>query len=269
MIPKESSLWSVLDVFRFYPSSLITCILWYDIAVHNLAIGKMSASEFFAEAQSNLEGIRDAAHASGMDDIASRADSIISRWIVKSDAIEDSKLLSVKTLVSELMGAIQNRLGDDLFFRIAQSQRPFYDKLLITPAGEAAFPSSVRDMREAGRCFALDQFTACVLHLMRALEFPLVAMTKALNFTSSSPNWEQVINECEREIAKINPNTHGINWREDQQFYSEAALHFRFLKNAWRNHAVHGHDTYDNREAREIMTHVRSFIDQLSQKLTE
>lgn len=205
-----------------------------------------------------------------MDDIANRANGIVSKWMGGSSTLDDkSKLLSIKTLVADLMGAIQVRLGDDLFFRIAENQRPFYDKLLLTPAAEIAFPSAVRDMQEAGRCFALDQFTACVLHLMRALEFPLGAMVKALKFTPSSPNWEQVINECEREIRKISPLTNGPDWKQDEQFYSEAALHFRFVKNAWRNHAVHGRDTYDGRETREIMTHVRSFMDQLSHKLTE
>lgn len=61
-MPFELRLWSVLDVFRFYPMSLVTCILWYDIANHKLAIGQMSREEFFVEAQSNLEGIK----ASGM-----------------------------------------------------------------------------------------------------------------------------------------------------------------------------------------------------------
>ena len=266
----SNRLWSVLDVFRFFPSSLLTCIVWYDIAVHNLAIGEIDRSEFARQARENLIGIKETAAASGMDDIAARADSIVSKWIGDgSSTVDDMQIASVKTLFSELIGAIQMQLRDDLFFRIDKRQRPFYDALLLTKEAENSFPSSVRDVIEAGRCFALDRFTACVLHLMRALEFPLNALVKALRFTPSSPNWHQILNEAEREIAKISPATHGPTWKDDEKFYSEAALYFRFFKNALRNYAVHGHDTYDVHEAREIMTHVRSFMAHLATKLSE
>jgi|ERR1022692_588384 uncharacterized membrane protein required for colicin V production len=266
--PYESVLWSVLDVFRFFPSPLITCIIWYDIANIELANGKVNRQEFLIQVRENLEGIAESAKASGMNHISDQAESIVSRWL-QGDSADDAKIISIKTLVSQLIGAIQTELKDELFFRIDKRHRPFYDKLLLTPEAESAFPSSIRDMVEAGRCYALDRSTACVLHLMRALEIPINALVKALNFTPSSPNWEQVLNESEREIRKISPATNGPTWKEDEQFYSEAALHFRFIKNAWRNYAVHRRDTYNDHEAWEIMTHVRSFTDHLAKKLAE
>jgi hypothetical protein len=265
----ESQFWSALDVYRFFPCSLLTCIVWYDITVHDLAIGKISRVEFISQVKEHLEGVRDAAKASNMDDIAKLAGDIVSRWLDTGDPTTDDKIGSIKTLVSQLIGTIQQRLKDDLFFRVDPTHRPFYDKVLLTPAAESAFPSSVRDVIEAGKCFALDRWTACVMHLMRALEFPIKALAKSLNFSPSSPNWEQILNEAEREIRKISPATHGPNWKQHEQFYSEAALDFRFIKNAWRNYAVHGHNTYDRHEAYEILTHVRSFIDGLAVRLKE
>jgi hypothetical protein len=267
-MPYEGSLWSVLDVYRFFPCSLVTCLIWYDIANHELATGKLTRQEFLARVKGNLDGVAESAKASGMDEVAEQAGAIVTKWMAEN-VPDDMKIVQVKTLASQLIGTIQAQLKDELFFRIEKRRRPFYDKLLLTPAAEIAFPSSIRDMIEAGRCYALDRSTACVLHLMRALEFPISALVKALNFTPSSPNWEQVLNESEREIRKISPASHGPTWKEEEQFYSEAALHFRFIKNAWRNYAVHGHDTYNDHEAWEIMTHVRSFTDHLANKLAE
>jgi hypothetical protein len=265
----ESQLWSVLDVQRFFPLSFLTCVFWYDVAVHELAIGKSTPQEFLSEARENIEGIRDAAKKSGMADIADRAEGIISRWMDETEHGEIATIGSVKTLMAELIRSIQERFSADLYFRIEPRDRPFYDKILLTSGAETAFPSSIRDVIEAGRCFALERWTACVMHLMRALEFPIKALVKSLNFSPSSPNWELVLNETEREIRKISPATHGPNWKQDEQFYSEAALHFRFIKNAWRNHAIHGHDTYDRHEAYEVLTHVRSFMDGLAVRLKE
>ena len=265
----ELKLWSVVDVYRFYPCSILTAIIWYSFAERELANGTISRKQFQEKAKENLKMLSEAARKSGADDVADRADAIVSKWIDANPSIDDPKIASIVTLVSELIGTVQKRLLDDLYFRIEPRHRPFYDQLLLTKEAEIAFPSSVRDAVEAGRCFALDRWTACVLHLMRALEFPVTALAKALNLSMYSPNWEQILNEAEREIRKITPATHGTNWKEDEQFYSEAALHFRFIKNAWRNYAVHGHDTYDRHEAYEILTHVRSFMDHLALRLKE
>jgi hypothetical protein len=125
-----------------------------------------------------------------------------------------------------------------------------------------AFPSTVREVGNAGECFALDQPTAAVLHLMRALEFPLAALVSALNLTPSNPNWQTVINECEREIRALRD-------KRDQEFYGEVATNFIDFKNAWRNHAMHGRDTYDKGQAFDIMMHVGGFMKVLSSRLCE
>jgi len=105
--------------------------------------------------------------------------------------------------------------------------------------------------------------------LMRALEYPLNAMANALNVTINNPNWHQVLKDCEDKISEMGNPPAAANWKEDKEFYSEAALNFRYFKDAWRNHVSHGRHTYDKREAYDIMVHVAGFMDHLATKIKD
>jgi uncharacterized protein YjiS (DUF1127 family) len=48
-----------------------------------------------------------------------------------------------------------------------------------------------------------------------------------------------------------------------QEQYSEAALHFRYLKNAWRNHIMHVRHTYELPKSSQILGHVSDFLQAL------
>jgi hypothetical protein len=79
-------------------------------------------------------------------------------------------------------------------------------------------------------------------------------------------NWNQIIHQIEAKIREIKKGTHGT---DNEQWYSEAASHFRLIKNAWRNHATHCRISYDEEKAQEIFESVRSFMRHLSTKIAE
>jgi hypothetical protein len=57
----------------------------------------------------------------------------------------------------------------------------------------------------------------------------------------------------------------GPDWKEQQRFYSQAATHFMFLKDAWRNHVMHIRDVpYDEGIALSVFGHVREFMQALT-----
>jgi hypothetical protein len=58
-------------------------------------------------------------------------------------------------------------------------------------------------------------------------------------------------------------------WKEDEEFYAQAASHFMFLKDAWRNYTAHARGKYTHEEAQAIMMNVRSFMQKLATKLKE
>jgi hypothetical protein len=56
-------------------------------------------------------------------------------------------------------------------FYVPQDKLKFYNKTdLFGDEFKTKFPSANVEIIEAGNCFAFDRFTACVFHLMRAME---------------------------------------------------------------------------------------------------
>ena len=133
-----------------------------------------------------------------------------------------------------------------------------------------AFPSARHDIAEAGCCLALRRSTACVLHLMRALEPGLASLAAALEVDHANTNWQTIIDRMESKITSRNKGTNDEKWKnEDKPFFAEAATHFLMIKNAWRNHAMHGKDKYADEEAKKIYESVKSFMHHLSKRLSE
>jgi len=131
-----------------------------------------------------------------------------------------------------------------------------------------AFPSAAHDIREAGKCFALERYTACVFHCMRTMEAGLAKLTKALSLDLSS-NWNNALNQIEKEIRSRNAGAHSSGWKQDETFFSESAAHFRVVKDAWRNHTMHGHEIFDERRARAIYDNIAALMRHLAKRLSE
>jgi hypothetical protein len=129
------------------------------------------------------------------------------------------------------------------------------------------FPTVDEEVAEAGKCLALRRGTACVMHLMRTLEVGLHSLAGEMGVPFENKNWNTIIDQVEKQIREMSSVTHGAEWKKDQQFYSEAAVHFRLLKDAWRNHAMHVHERYSEERAEAIFNSVRSFMQHLATKL--
>ncbi len=105
---------------------------------------------------------------------------------------------------------------------------------------------------------------------MRLLEVGLSSLATGLGISMTTENWNTILNDIENEIRTRNKATHGQSWKDkDEPFFAQAATHFRLVKNAWRNHAMHGKEKYTDEEAKEIYDSVRSFMRHLSDRLSE
>jgi hypothetical protein len=162
-------------------------------------------------------------------------------------------------------------LGSHSFLHLDQSKASFY--YLAEPFGlevTKRFPSASFDIMEATKCYALERPTACVLHLMRVLETGLSVLAQSLNLRFNEPTWHQVLGKIEQKIKAIEKlKRKPKDWKKNRQFYSEAATDFRFIKDAWRNYAMHARQKYTEQEAKDIYDHISSFMRHLSTKLKE
>lgn len=133
------------------------------------------------------------------------------------------------------------------------------------PSVGNSFPSATFDISEAAKCRAVARWTACVMHLMRVLETGLGALASHYG-VAMDRNWNKALNDIEAKTREVSRRTHG---EETEQWAAEAATHLRFVKNAWRNFAMHSRQVYDEESAVEIFDNSRAFMQHLSERLCE
>ncbi len=171
---------------------------------------------------------------------------------------------------------VQTRLTDDLQARMLFILQPeyagYYQDTLnqFASSVDAAFPSATYDVSESGKCYALRRSTACVFHLMRVLEVGLSVFANKFGVPSDHTNWHNIIEGIEKAVRSMASDLNKpADWKEQQEFYSQAASHFMILKDAWRNYTAHKRGKYTEEEAQIIFLNVRAFMQKLSTRLHE
>jgi hypothetical protein len=173
----------------------------------------------------------------------------------------------------ELRGRIEDELSEILLLQVAPSRAELFG--MVNPFGDTVarqFPSVCLDAEEAAKCLALERNTACVFHLMRAMEVGLRALGKALNDPTldpaRNPNWENILRRCDAELRKPLKDR-SPEWSVDDEFFSAATANLRAVKDAWRNPSIHVGSMYDNERAADVFNVVKAFMRHLATKLSE
>lgn len=141
----------------------------------------------------------------------------------------------------------------------------------------ANFPTARDDIRAAGNCYATDNSTACVVHLMRAAERAMRVLARRLKVSFSYPleyaEWGTVIGkmlfQLEARQKKAQAAKRGPKKDAELRFYSGAIHQCNFLNDFWRVEAAHARKQYNSREALNVLNHVRDFMQTLAERLKE
>ena len=133
-------------------------------------------------------------------------------------------------------------------------------------AAQDAFPSSSTDIEEAAKCLAVERGTACVMHLMRAIEVPLKSLATSLNVGQQN-DWGSYIREIDKELG-VRMKAAGKR-SQDEQFFAETSEAFERVKRAWRNRTMHVDAVYTVERAREIYDATKDFLAYLAPKIHE
>jgi hypothetical protein len=135
------------------------------------------------------------------------------------------------------------------------------------------FPLSKKDSMSAGECYALEQNTASVFHLMRVAEHGLRAIAKQVGvklIDKGKPQpiefatWDKVIQGIETKITAARNLSHGPAKNRRLQFYSNAAEHCKHIRDIWRNEVSHTRKDYNEGEALGILHRVKDFMSLLT-----
>lgn len=178
--------------------------------------------------------------------------------------------------ISQLLGEIVVRLEEELnghtFLAVQADHVSYYESQepLFGQEVHEQFPSARYDITEAGKCYALHRFTACVFHLMRALEIGLRVLADRFVVPSDRQNWHNIIEGIEKKIREISADPNRpTDWKDQQEFFSGAATQFMFVKDAWRNYVAHARDKATEEEAEVIFRSVRAIMQRLATRLHE
>lgn len=156
---------------------------------------------------------------------------------------------------------------------IPNSRASFFERDHLSADTSKKFPIAAEELREAGTAFAVGRFTSSVFHSMRAAETGIHAIATVLQVTFPAPvenqQWGNILEKIEAQIGKIKSQPKNASKDDDLKFFSEAAIQFGYLKDAWRNRVTHSRAIYDESKARSVLEHTVTLFEQLAARLEE
>jgi len=171
----------------------------------------------------------------------------------------------------------EKELAGERFFYLSSKEFDFYEQVgdrAFSPAIFTHYPTIEKDIRAAGRCYATateDDYTACVFHLMRAMEIGVQILAREKfgidlqDARGKDKEWSNLVDELEKKKNEM-PHTTTPE-KEKQALFGHAIHHFANVK-ADRARAFHSRDLktakYDAHEAAYIYEEVRRFYVQMN-----
>ena len=196
----------------------------------------------------------------------------------------------VKTFRESLVNVLEHRY----FLYMPESDAAYYEQDDLFGIKDK-FPKANDEIKEAGNCYATGSYTACVFHLMRAVEIGAKVMVAAMKAEKhigvyvpvrgvktfkKKPvelcDWQTLIGGLRTALNQLEKGA-AINSdkKEKHAYYSEAVVVFGHFKDAWRNPPLHGREIAPDRkfylvgEATDIMNSTRHFMRHLSKRCAE
>lgn len=165
-------------------------------------------------------------------------------------------------MILELISRLEDQLSSQWFIHIPLNRLHYYqDSNLFGEEVTNNFPLSIDDIEESGKCLALGQGTACVMHLMRVMEVGIKYVASKLGL-EYLPSWESYLDHINKKIAEKR-NLKTPEWIVLEPIYKEIVGDLISVKNAWRNPTMHIGRKYSANEAEEIFKTVRTFMSRL------
>jgi hypothetical protein len=205
-----------------------------------------------------LDSICQGAEVNVSKDIKRASDYITGVWVKRDEAVFHIK-------------NVTNRVADELheqkFLHVKKDKAPFYRDLQILDGPVAKkFPRASDDLYHASSCFALEQYTACVFHLMRVMEHCVQRFGRKLRVQIDVQNetWYQTLEHVNKAI-KAMPAGRTATYRQNKkkERYSLAADRLDHVRIVWRNPVMHPKESYEEAEASQILSGVNAFLESM------
>lgn len=179
----------------------------------------------------------------------------------------------VLALTADINSRIRDELDGRILFCLSELEAAFYNPSVALISREFAehFPSAAYDVEEAGRCYALERYTASVFHATRILEFGIRAMARCLNIPDplrpAERNWAIILKAIKTEIdARW---TAAERMSGDGEFFEDLHATLDAVRNPMRNATMHPQRQYAENEAYDVVRSVGRFMRKLAERCNE
>lgn len=176
--------------------------------------------------------------------------------------IGKSKATELVTHSHQLTIALSDELAAHHSFTISPVEGALIDRG-VAQFGEAAvtaFPAIRKDVEEGSKCRAYELWTAAVMHMMRVAEVGVAALADHLEVTRG-PSWGVTINNV---LVALNGARGAKHDPALRQWASETATYLNFVKDAFRNPAMHPEMSFDREQAISTFENTRAFMRSLA-----
>jgi len=224
---------------------------------------RMSREGVEAVTKVSLHSMRQVCILSDMNEVIPELDRLEQLIWPPYASMPKSQAHEIASALTHFMARLQDEVKSQFFFHLDQRDVPFF----LEENTPKKFDWAREDMSEAGKCLALQRPTACVFHLMRALEHAVQRLGKKLKveIDVSTESWHQICLHINKQTEGLPKNT--VAQRNKKIAYAAAASHLTSVRIAWRNEVMHPKQTYTREEAFEIFTATKAFMASLEKVL--
>jgi hypothetical protein len=196
---------------------------------------------------------------------------IVSHWMKEFAEGRPGTFIEAKAAIEEMERVVASELKDTQFFYVEKERAAEMSRMHkeISQVWERPWEASFKNLDSASACYSHNEDTASVFHSMRAAEKVLTAMALSLKLDPGRDQWQTLIERIEKAVKNFDSEPSSSERNKKQEFYSDMAMQLRYVKNAWRNHVMHGRLFYGEKEAREIWWHIARMIIKASEELVE
>jgi hypothetical protein len=110
---------------------------------------------------------------------------------------------NIQQKTKHLRERLLDDLGSEYYLQLASGDVRFYNvssgDLILTKFGS----EFAQDIEHSGNCLALREPTACIFHLMRAIERAVQSVTAKLTGISSTKEWGKLLSDIDRAIEAM------------------------------------------------------------------
>lgn len=176
-----------------------------------------------------------------------------------ADRLQPLKCPEISTQLEAIRVSITKEIDEKSILLVPEHLQALY-KQKEPPMGQrvlSAFPSARTDIAEAARCRALDRNTACIFHLMRALEVGMCALWRdTYGGTPGDLKWGSILAYFKRTAG-------------EDPFFEDLVFPLTIIKDRWRNPTMHVDRAFQFPEVKEVFDAVDSLLNHMARRFQE